>query len=1508
MTTRHQAPLVTILLPTFNRQDLLEGCLDSLCAQTYPHFRVEILDNGSTPPVTLPPRIASDPRFELLRIEDNSFRVPLILEHTRQASTRYTAYIFDDDRWEPTKLEEQITLLEARPDVVTCFTHATIIDDHGLENPTPPAPYPHIFQVRNRPRAEWVRHFFKYGNCLCAPSAVMRTDAMAKRMHRLPLKQLWDFSNWVNLLGAGNLHIIEKPLTRFRVFLSGANESAINTESLNRLNYESSRILHQFRQLPVDLLREAFPPPPDADTRLDDDVDRSLYEQAVLVGSANHFRFAAELAEHAFTQRFDAHLPDLAAEWSNRFVAATSQSRSALSIRANTGSLPPPADRSISFVICSIDNTKYAYVSARLDAICTAPHEIIRIDDARSLSEGYTRGIAKARFDTVVLCHDDIDLLCDTALTDILHSALHEFDVVGVAGPRVLKSAFWLNGGPANTVGLVVHGPVGKPDAPFVVNYYDCSDATRIPVQALDGVFIAAKKRVFDSVCFDADLFDGFHLYDIDFSYRCHLAGLRVGVAKDLALVHASPGNFGETWLRYEKRFREKYPALAPARLSPRQAPAAVYAASLAEAALVCLAPDTLLDVDTDTHPPASPADQIYSLWRRRTTMKEIDAQLLAERMVLQWKNRPGIHLLLAVSPGEETLLADTLDSLAAQLYPEWLLTIVTALPPPEGLGETPNIQWLALRDEAHINYVIDEMAAASPGTWLTRIDPGLSFEPQALQVVANYINEKPDWRLIYCDEDTLEADGSFTQPLFKPDFNLDLLRAQAYFGCFIVVAKQAFLAAGRYGDKTGAENYDLSLRILDQNGESSIGHIDQMLAHLSRNSQRAMQPEAEKLAVTDHLARCDLDTAVLDGALFGTRRIQYKWATTPKVSIIIPTRDREEYLRPLLESLFERTRYPNYEVIILDNDSRDPDTVRYLAGLVATEQKQRTRVIAFPGEFSWSGCANAGAEAAEGDYLLFLDNDIHIVQDDWLARLMSIAQRPEVAIVAPRLTYPETGRVQQGGSILGLYGTVGSPWDNQLELSDPGYMGRALCDQNVSAASGSALLVRRSAYVQLGGFDTTHFGLVHGALDLCLRTGEAGHKIVFTPHSALVHYGSVSITARQRKLEGRLTDLLAAQQANETLIHRWMPRLVHDPAYNRNLSLLEPYKPEHVAPTDWDLNFHDRPRILAIPVPGGAGEYRLRAPLRIVGQAGLAQTMICESPKAFAMRILSPVEIARAAPDALVLHQPLDDSQSDAIENYARYLPKVRRILTIDDLVTDLPKKHPLYKSGYKDGRQRLRRNLALMDRLVVSTRPLADLCVDMIEDIRVMPNCLEWAVWGDAVPPRLPRKKPRVGWAGAQQHQGDLELIYPVVEALADEVDWIFMGMCPPALKPFVHESHGFEIDFSAYPKALARLDLDLAIAPLDIHPFNEAKSNLRLLEYGAMGWPVICTDIYPYQNAPVTRLPNEPEKWIKTIREQLAEPDALREAGLTLQAWVHDSFILENHAASWFAAYGP
>ncbi|WP_198972309.1 glycosyltransferase [Xylophilus sp. ASV27] len=1160
-------------------------------------------------------------------------------------------------------------------------------------------------------------------------------------------------------------------------------------------------------------------------------------------------------------------------------------------------------------MICSGDDRKFARFSARIADICSAPHEIIRIRDAASLAEGYQRGAAAARHEVLVLCHDDIDLLCGEAFAAILYDSLQRHDVVGVAGAKELKTAFWLNGGAANRAGLVIQGPADQSQATFAIHEYDDSRAREIPVQALDGVFLAMHRKVLQTVQFDADTFDGFHLYDIDFSYRCHLEGLRLGVCKDFLLVQSSAGDFGDEWQRYEKRFQEKFPEFqsAPARFPAEDAWTVVPASSKADARAMCEQARGDGAPSLKELPARREDDRRYKLWRKRTSFQEIDAQLLAERMVLHWTQRPRFHFLMELAPGAEHLLADTLDALQAQLYPDWMLTVATILPAPEAAADVPGLQWLAVKQASDLGLVLDEVAAISGATWLGRIAPGLALEPQALQVMADYVNARPDWRLIYCDEDLRGADGSRMQPRFKPDFNLDLLRAQDYFGSLVLVEKQAFIAAGRFGSLAGAENYDLALRLLDQVGEGAIGHVSQVLASSPAEPAQARRPDSERAALLAHCERRGLSVRVFDGAAPGLRMLRYEWDTAPLVSLVIQTTDREEYLAPLLESLQQRTAYPRYEVVLVDNDSRDPDALRYLDSLEAAPAWQgRIQRVSVPGAFSYAAGANAGAAAAAGQYLLFLDNDTHIVQDEWLDVLMGIAQRPEVAIVAPRLNYPETARVQQVGWITGLRGIASSPWDDNLDPTEPGYMGRALSEQNVSAVSGSALLIRKSVFDQLNGVDS-RFAVHLGMFDLCMRAGERGCKLVWTPHSMLVHYGGVSMKAQHRKPEHALANLLDWKKASDAILERWLPQLAHDPAYNRNLSLIEPYKPEHVASIDWDPNFRDRTRILAVPVTGGAGEYRLRAPLRAIGKAGLAQTMVCESPKAFQVRILTPAEVARAAPDVLVLHQPLGDTFIDALESYARHLPGIRRIITVDDLMSAIPRKSSAYKNGFKDGRARMRRALALADRLVVSTQPLAEFCADMVDDIRVMPNCLEGALWNGVTPPGRARSRPRVGWAGAQQHLGDLELVYPVVEALADEVDWVFMGMCPEPLKPYVKEYHEFELDFRLYPAALAQLDLDLAIAPLELNAFNEAKSNLRLLEYGFMGWPVICTDIAPYRNAPVTRLPNDPQRWIATIREQLAEPDALKAAGHALQGWVREGFMLENHVAGWFAAYG-
>ena len=243
---------------------------------------------------------------------------------------------------------------------------------------------------------------------------------------------------------------------------------------------------------------------------------------------------------------------------------------------------------------------------------------------------------------------------------------------------------------------------------------------------------------------------------------------------------------------------------------------------------------------------------------------------------------------------------------------------------------------------------------------------------------------------------------------------------------------------------------------------------------------------------------------------------------------------------------------------------------------------------------------------------------------------------------------------------------------------------------------------------------------------------------------------------------------------------------------------------------------------------------------------------------------------------------------------------------MCIRDRITNIPKKSSAHKpiyNAYRDIRPRIRRSLAACDRLVVTTEPLADYFSDMIDDIRVVPNYLHGDVWNGKKSQRREGSKPRVGWAGAQQHQGDLELIFEVVSATCKEVDWVFFGMCPDEIRPFVAETHAFERGFTSYIDRLASLDLDIALAPLEQHPFNEAKSNLRVLEYGFFGWSVICTDILPYQGLPATRLPNVASAWTEAVRERANDLDAARAEGLQLQNHVRSHWMLEGHLDTWF-----
>lgn len=902
---------------------------------------------------------------------------------------------------------------------------------------------------------------------------------------------------------------------------------------------------------------------------------------------------------------------------------------------------------------------------------------------------------------------------------------------------------------------------------------------------------------------------------------------------------------------------------------------------------------------------------QAYQQWIRNHALQEIDGQLYAERLLTKWQTHPVFNLIMKVRRGQEVLLADTLDSLSMQMYAGWRLTVVADFPSPDTLFEqVENLQWIQSGAEADDWVdIANEAARNSSADWVALVPPGIRFEPHFFISCGDYINIRPEWRFIYTDEDSLNRENDRLDPKFKPDFNLDMLRSTFYLGEGCLIRKDVFEAIGGVNRLPGAENYDLALRVLDHCGEESIGHIAEVLYHVPLSHAMSAAVEGNgRSAVTAHLARRGIHARVTEGYLPGTNRVEYLHSAEPSVAIIIPTRDKLEFLQPCVEGVLKKTSYGNFRILVMDNQSSDPDVIDYFHELPRLHG-EKVRVIPYDHEFNYAAICNRAAAETDADYLLFLNNDTQVLHEEWLSRMMSHAQRPEVGMVGARLVFPETGKVQHVGVVLGLEGVAEHPYAGLLDLKEPGYMGRAQIDQNFSAVTGACQLVRRSVYEAVQGMDEEKFKVSYNDIDLCLKVVEAGYKIVWTPYATLVHHGSVTQKSELIDLEKQAAGARRFKGEREAVLDKWLPRLASDPAYNRHLSLAVPdFRVESSVVLNWDTNFHDRPRIFGIPLHGGSGDYRITQPFSALSQNGLAQ---CEYIRLGRQesRILTVPELARLAPDTLVVHAILDDIQTAALERFARFNRDVLKVYMLDDLITQVPEKNSFYRTfmrSYRDAKPRLRRALSFCDRLVVSTQPLADLCEGMVSDIRVIPNRLRRAPWESLTSARRAGKKPRVGWAGAQQHQGDLELIEPVVKALSAEVEWVFMGMMIPEIKPYVAEYHDF-VPIGEYPEKLASLNLDLALAPLEINQFNEAKSNLRLLEYGILGWPVICTDVYPYRtnDAPVTRVPNEPDAWIEAVRAHLADLDGTAAKGDALRQWVLRHYILEDHLDEWLNA---
>ncbi len=891
----------------------------------------------------------------------------------------------------------------------------------------------------------------------------------------------------------------------------------------------------------------------------------------------------------------------------------------------------------------------------------------------------------------------------------------------------------------------------------------------------------------------------------------------------------------------------------------------------------------------------------VYQKWLLTQHVMPRDIRWM-ENESSRWERHPRFHLFITLLPLQAQWLKHTLDSLETQIYPHWNLTIIAFTPQPDDLRLGERIHWYELADDEDSYDALNRLAGEQDSDWIGFVEAGDRLASQAFFKLAFHSRLNPEWKIIYSDEDQISIDAIRSLPLFKPDYNQDLLHSYPYFGGLCLFDKNLFIQTGGV-DATmdGVESYDVFLRFTEQVSSTAIGHLAEIIYTRFVKGGHCIRPRKEILesamqSLRNHFSRRAIDVKVGSGLVPGTHKLIYPLDRTPLVSILIPTRDHLELIKPCIDSLLEKTDYPNFEVLILNNDSRDTDVLDYFNEI---KQHPKIRLLDYPHPFNFSAICNFGARSANGEYLLLLNNDTEIIQASWLSEMVRHGLRPNIGIVGARLLFPDR-KVQHAGIVLGMKGVAEHPFISSSP-DEPGYMLRAGVTQNYSAVTGACLLIRKALYDEVGGMDEADLKVMYNDVDLCLKVREAGHGITWTPAATLIHKTSVSLK-KQLASPDRQKHIRRTEYERDVMYKRWLKWMAFDPAYNRSLSLeSRDFELERDPAVGWDPAWRPAPRILAYPGDlQGCGEYRLVAPSRALNAAGLAQAHVC-------LKLLYPGQFAKVNPDVVILQRQVENDHLDAIKEIKSY-SNAFRVFELDDLLHNLPPSSTHRNQMHGDELERLAEAVGMCDRFVTTSEVLANHYGGFCGDVRIVPNYVERAKWGQLKPKRLQGNRPRVGWAGGISHTGDLGLLHPVIKALHKQVDWIFFGMCPESLRPYIHEYHeSTSLDY--YPSKLASLNLDLALAPLEYHPFNDAKSALKILEYGVLGYPVICTDIVTYQGEfPVTRVSNNPKDWIEAIQHAISDRDALAVQGDVLKAHIHSKWILEDNLDKWLEGWLP
>jgi GT2 family glycosyltransferase len=529
--------------------------------------------------------------------------------------------------------------------------------------------------------------------------------------------------------------------------------------------------------------------------------------------------------------------------------------------------------------------------------------------------------------------------------------------------------------------------------------------------------------------------------------------------------------------------------------------------------------------------------------------------------MVDAMTDPPLLSVILPVFNASESLLRGAINSVIDQVYPHWELCIAddasTAPWIPRILDEyeqsEPRIRVVRRTDNGHISAAANSALAVATGTWVGFLDHDDALSPHALALVALRVLADPDLGLLYSDEDKIDLEGVRSDPYFKPDWDPVLLLGQNYLTHFCVVRRDLVEALGglRQGFE-GAQDWDLAFRITEQLREDQVGHIPHVLYHwrlhpASTAANQAAKPyaaEAARRTTTEHLDRTGQAAHVEPLGRIGYQCARFDLPNEPPlVSIIIPTRDGP-LLRRCLDSIWYWTRYPNYEILLMDNGSEDPAILGHLS-----DHADKMRIFRDDSPFNFSALNNAAALHARGDVLCLLNDDIEVTNGDWLNEMVALVLQPGVGIVGAKLTYPDR-TIQHAGVVFGIGGIAG----HSFRGFDPlffGHFGHAVLARRCTAVTGACLVTRRQLWQDLGGLDEDDLAISYSDLDYCLRARAQGWHTLWTPLAELIHYESTT-----RGADADPANKQRADREFDIMMNRWGAIIGADPAYNPNLTL----------------------------------------------------------------------------------------------------------------------------------------------------------------------------------------------------------------------------------------------------------------------------------------------------------------------------------------------------------------